>query len=147
LLIKGDHEVQRFKLHAELANPSDFQALSSSQFIFLAGDALYSFTLGAGLEVISKDGALWFQRTAGAILFASHQESGGINTISRYTPGKGIERIWASTKLVPAMVQQARDGLFLDVWGGGSRQIVYLPSRSSGRARVVWKEESSSLWK
>jgi hypothetical protein len=147
LFVKGNNEVQKVALPAELSNPTDFLSLSPSQFIFLVDNALYSFTLGAGLEVIARDGALWTTQIGGAILFASYQEHDGVSSVRRYTPGTGIEKIWTSTKFVPAMVQPGRNGLFLDVWGGGSRQIVYLPSKAGGKEKIIWREESSALWK
>jgi hypothetical protein len=147
LLVKGANEVRKIALPAELSNPTDFISLDTTRFIFLAGNSLYSFTIEGGLEVISEDEALWVKQVGGAILFASYQEHSGVSSVSRYVPGVGTKKVWTSTKLVPAMAQQGRDGLFLDVWGGGRREIIFLPSDTKGRERTLWREEPNALWK
>jgi hypothetical protein len=42
LLLQGENEVQRIGLPEKLSNPSDFHLVSARQFVFLAGETLYS---------------------------------------------------------------------------------------------------------
>lgn len=99
--------------------------------------------------MLAQGGVLWSKLIAGTVFYATYEERGGRkhSSVRRSTPGIGTEEIWTSTKFVPANVQQAGGGLFLDVWGGGRREILYLSSAEKTKERVVWSEESSVLWK
>jgi hypothetical protein len=148
LLIRGERDIQRVELPDFLSNPLDFHVLSSSQFVFSTGDSLYSLRLGGKVEVVVQGRVLWSRQIEDKVLLGFYEEQDGKKrgSVSRFVPGVGVEEIWASTSLIPTMVQPAGRGLFLNVWGGGHRKILYLAPEAGTPERVVWSEKSS-LWK
>jgi hypothetical protein len=147
LLIKGERDIQRVELPDVLSNPFDFHLLSPSEFVFSAADTLYSLRLGSKLAVVARGGLLWSRQIEGKILFGFYEERDGTKrgSVRRFVPGVGVEEIWSSSSFIPSMVQPARHGLFLDVWGGGHRKILYLAPEAGAPERVVWSEESDRM--
>ena len=148
LLIKGERDIQKVELPDVLSNPLDFYLLSPSEFVLSAADTLYSLRLGGKLAVVARGGLLWSRQIESKILFGFYEERDGTKrgSVRRFVPGVGVEEIWSSSSFIPSMVQPARHGLFLDVWGGGHRKILYLAPEAGAPERVVWSEESS-VWK